>query len=152
MRYLIALLCSVPLGWPALAVPLPAQGPPPQPGGQPEQRAPMLLPQVVVLPRGDAKLSIDGTLTDWPGLPAVRLDDSRQLSGTGLKAWNGPRDTSAMVFFLWDEKALYFAAAVRDEWHRPLERSCPGLLVPQLPSESAQMWQGRSPTCRTLWL
>lgn len=120
MTSLTALLCSVTCGAAALL----AQGQPPAPRppqGQGEPRAPMLLPQLVVLPRGDTEIQVDGTLTDWPELPAVRLDDSRQLSGTGLKAWNGQRDVSAIAFLLWDEKALYFAAAVRDEWHRPLD-------------------------------
>lgn len=98
-----------------------AQGPPPASRAPAAQRGPMLLPQVVVLPRDGEEISIDGTLTDWPELPAIRLDDQRQLSGTGLNAWNGPRDLSAVAFLMWDEQHLFFAAAVRDEWHRALD-------------------------------
>lgn len=87
----------------------------------PDTRGPMLLPQAVVLPRGDLRIAIDGTLTDWPELPALQLDDPRQLSGTAHKAWNGPRDLSAFAFLLWDEENLYLACTVRDEWHRPLD-------------------------------
>jgi len=81
----------------------------------------MLLPQSVVLPRGEKEIAIDGVLTDWPGLPAVILNDRRQLSGTALKAWNGERDCAALVFMMWDEDHLYFAGQVRDDWHRALD-------------------------------
>ncbi|MBL8729036.1 MAG: hypothetical protein JNM25_11435 [Planctomycetes bacterium] len=84
------------------------------------QRGPMLLPQAVVLPRGEREIVIDGTLTDWPELPAIRLDDQRQLSGTAGNAWRGPKDLSAFGFLLWDADALYVAFSVRDEWHRAL--------------------------------
>ncbi|MFO1076634.1 MAG: hypothetical protein U1E73_02795 [Planctomycetota bacterium] len=89
--------------------------------GQAPQRGPMLLPEAVVLPRGDRELAIDGSLNDWPELPAMRLDDPRQLSGTALKAWNGPSDASAIAFALWDATDFYFAAVVKDEWHRALD-------------------------------
>jgi hypothetical protein len=55
----------------------------------------MLIPQILVLPRGERTLTIDGSLIDWPELPAVRLDDRRQLSGTAHGAWRGPAPTSA---------------------------------------------------------
>lgn len=80
----------------------------------------MLLPQAVVLPRGDREIVVDGTLTDWPELPAIRLDDQRQLSGTAGNAWRGPKDLSAIGFLMWDDDALYIAFSVRDEWHRAL--------------------------------
>jgi hypothetical protein len=97
-----------------------AQGPPAAPGQQQGPLA-MLLPQIVVLPRDKHELVVDGSLTDWPELPAVRLDDRRQLSGTKNKAWIGPSDASANAFFLWDAEALWIACAVRDEWHRALD-------------------------------
>ncbi|MCR9244511.1 MAG: hypothetical protein NXI31_05725 [bacterium] len=118
MRSLVAVLCST-------AALLAQQPPGPPQGGAPGQRrqqpTPMLVPQIVAMPRGDRGVVIDGALTDWPELPAIRLDDRRQLSGTAFKAWNGPRDASAITFVMWDEEHLYFAAAVRDEWHRPLD-------------------------------
>jgi len=91
----------------------------PQPAAP--SRSVMLLPQAVVLPRGDTRIAIDGTLTDWPELPALRLDDQRQLSGTALNAWRGPNDLSAVAFLMWDSDNLYFACAVKDEWHRALD-------------------------------
>jgi hypothetical protein len=81
----------------------------------------MLLPQAVVLPRGAADIAVDGTLTDWPELPALRLDDQRQLSGTAIGAWNGPQDLSAVAFLMWDESHLFVACVVKDEWHRALD-------------------------------
>ncbi|HEX6811495.1 MAG TPA: hypothetical protein VF384_07720 [Planctomycetota bacterium] len=92
----------------------------------------MLLPQAVVLPRGAREIAIDGSLVDWPELPAIRLDDKRQLSGTALDAWRGPNDASAVVFMLWDEEALYVSCAVKDEWHRPLDAST--LLLTEIPA------------------
>ena len=55
------------------------QQPPPAQGAPREL---MLLPQTVVLPRQGREITIDGSLIDWPELPAIRLDDQRQLSGT----------------------------------------------------------------------
>lgn len=105
----------------ALTLLLPSLAPQDPPPKQAQPPGPMLLPQAVILPRGKSEITIDGTLTDWPELPALRLDDPRQLSGTGPGAWNGPKDLSAMVFLMWDEEHLYVSAKVRDEWHRALD-------------------------------
>lgn len=91
---------------------------PPSPPPRPE---PMPVPRVVALPRGDRPIAIDGSLVDWPELPAIRLDDQRQLSGTAGMAWRGPQDLSAVAFAMWDADAFYFACVVKDEWHRSLE-------------------------------
>jgi hypothetical protein len=106
----------------AAAAALAAQGPPGAPPPKPPQQpAPMLLPQVLVLPRGESRIAIDGALADWPELPAIRLDDQRQLSGTAYKAWNGPNDLGAQAFLLWDPDALFVGVVVKDEWHRGLD-------------------------------
>jgi hypothetical protein len=107
----------------AVAAALPAQDQPPAGAPQGRRLEPMLMPQVVVLPRGDRPLTADGSLTDWPELPAIRLDDQRQLSGTANKAWNGPSDLTAQAFTLWDRDALWLAVAVKDEWHRALDKT-----------------------------
>lgn len=86
---------------------------------QPPQ--PMLLPQGLALPRGDREITVDGSLIDWPKLPAMQLNDRRQLSGTGHGAWRGLADASAVVFMLWDPQGLYVACTARDEWHRALD-------------------------------
>lgn len=83
--------------------------------------SPMLLPQILVLPRGAHELVIDGSLVDWPELPAVRMDDTRQVSGTAFGAYHGPGDIGALAFFLWDADALYCSVAVKDDWHRALD-------------------------------
>jgi hypothetical protein len=104
----------------AAAAAIAAQGPPG--GNPPEPRpSPMLLPQALVLPRGERRIAIDGSLVDWPELPVIRLDDRRQLSGTANKAWNGPNDLSAQAFLLWDPDALFVGVVVKDEWHRGLD-------------------------------
>lgn len=89
--------------------------------GQQTPLQPMLLPQGVVLPRGDVEIVVDGSLVDWPRLPAMRLDDRRQLSGTALGAWRGPKDCSALVFMIWDKQMLYIACSAQDEMHRALD-------------------------------
>lgn len=89
------------------------------------------MPQALALPRGDRKLTIDGALTDWPELPAIRLDDRRQLSGTANKAWLGPSDLSAQAFVLWDADALFVGVVVKDEWHRGLDSK--SLRVTEIP-------------------
>lgn len=99
-----------------------AAAPAPAVTQEPQARpSPMLLPQAIVLPRGGRELSIDGSLADWPELPAVRLDDRRQLSGTAQDAWRGPNDLSAIAFLMWDDDALYVSCPVKDEWHRALD-------------------------------
>lgn len=104
-------------------IPVPPGGPPTgNPPGDPAQRpGPMLLPQVVVLHRQGRSISIDGSLVDWPELPGIPLNDTRQLSGTAHGAWRGPDDLSAFAFLLWDEDDLYLACTVKDEWHRALD-------------------------------
>lgn len=102
------------------------------PGGAPQrapqqERSPMLIPQAVVLPLQGRELSIDGSLTDWPELPALRLDDGRQISGTGFGAWHSAQDLSAMMFLAWDATHLYVSAVVKDEWHRALDGKAPVL-------------------------
>ena len=96
-----------------------AQQPPGAPGAP--KLAPMLLPQAVVLPRDGREITIDGSLNDWPELPALRLDDRRQLSGTADGAWRGPEDATAVAFLLWDQEGLYVACSVGDDWHRALD-------------------------------
>jgi hypothetical protein len=85
------------------------------------QRAPMPIPVVVACHRGDRKIDVDGSVVDWPELPAIDLSDVRQLSGTGNGAWRSAQDLSAYAFLMWDEHDLWFACVVKDEWHRALD-------------------------------
>jgi hypothetical protein len=120
------------------AVVLGQDPPPPGTPGAPQQAPePMLMPQVLVLPRAERELKVDGSLIDWPELPAIRLDDRRQLSGTALGAWRGPNDLGAAAFMLWDEEALWFGCAVKDEWHRALDANT--LLVTEIPAADSVM-------------
>ncbi len=84
-------------------------------------REPMPPAHALVLPRGDKEVVIDGSLADWPALPAIRLDDARQLSGTAGNAWRGVRDLSAVAFLMWDEADLSFSCVAQDDWHRALD-------------------------------
>jgi hypothetical protein len=105
-----------------LLAPAPAQQAPQSQGQQGRQQVKaMLLPQAVVLPVGDRKIDIDGSLIDWPKLPAMQLNDPRQLSGTRHGAWYGRADASAVVFMMWGEEGLYIACTALDQWHRELD-------------------------------
>ncbi len=90
-----------------------------------EERGAMPTPRSVVFQRGDRRITIDGNLNEWPSVPAVRLDDTRQISGTAFGAYTGPQDLTAQAFFLWDERDLYFAAKVVDDGHLKLARDTP---------------------------
>lgn len=113
----------------SLAALIGPQGPPQDPQ-QAQARVPMPVPHAVVCRRGDHNIEVDGSLLDWPDLPPIILDDPRQLSGTADGAWRGPKDLSATAFMLWDEKFLYFAAVVHDEWHRPLGQQVQPMEIP----------------------
>ncbi|MGE3174633.1 MAG: hypothetical protein AB7O97_18520 [Planctomycetota bacterium] len=109
---------------PLTACPLPAvapQDPQSQGQNQPQAPTPMPIPVALVCRRGDRPIEVDGSLVDWPELPALTLADLRQLSGTADAAWRGEADLSAFAFLMWDEENLWFAATVRDEWHRELD-------------------------------
>ncbi len=106
------------------------QAPQGQPGKQ--QLKQMLLPQAVVLPVGDRSIDIDGSLIDWPKLPAMLLNDPRQLSGTRHGAWYGRADASAVVFMMWGEEGLYIACTALDQWHRALDENT--LLLTEIPA------------------
>mgnify|MGYP003675496158 CR=1 FL=1 len=92
----------------------------------------MRLPQAVVLPVGKNVIKIDGSLVDWPKLPAMQLNDRSQLSGTGHGAWRGLKDLSALVFMMWGEEGLYISCTAQDEWHRALDAN--SLLLTEIPA------------------
>lgn len=132
--FLAALACLL-----ACAAAITAQ-PPGVPGGGPgtaprasdpdaprEPPKPMPVPRSLVKRRGEQPIVIDGALEDWPSAPPMQLDDARQLSGTALGAWRGPRDLAARAFLVWDPDYLYFAAVVRDDWHKGLSKGSPRL-------------------------
>lgn len=124
----------------ALAMPTAAQQKPNLPGAQQGQgKTPntMRLPRAVVLPVGDKEIKIDGSLVDWPKLPAMQMNDRSQLSGTGHGAWRGLKDCSALVFMMWGEEGLYISCTAQDEWHRALDANT--LLLTEIPASDSLM-------------
>lgn len=106
---------------------------PDQPQGtSPAERRPtqpMPVPRTLVKHRGQRALHIDGDLQDWPQqVPVLMLSDPRQLSGTALGSWRGPRDLAAEAFMVWDAQDLFLAVVVSDEWHRALTKDSPRLM------------------------
>ncbi len=56
-------------------------------------------------------IQVDGLFKDWPNGPSIHLDRSSLELGNV----KDDLDLSGDIRFAWDEKALYFAAAVKDE-------------------------------------
>ena len=78
------------------------------------------------------EVAIDGQLPEWPGIPAVTLgDDSRERE---LAGWRGPDDCSVTWHCAWNGRALFWAAAVRDDHHAQ----------PNTVADSGRMWEGDS--------
>lgn len=98
----------------------------PAPGQVQRPPPPLPVPKAVALMR-KARVTIDGSLADWPSLPPILMDDPRQVSGTQLEAFRGPKDLAAKVFLQWDAEDLYVGAVVSDDWHRELEPKAPRL-------------------------
>jgi hypothetical protein len=96
------------------------QGQSQEPASEPTLR-PMAVPRAAAAHRAGRPIQVDGSLLDWRELPPLDLGDPRQLSGTAQGAWRAAEDLSGMAFLLWDEEDLYFAASVRDDWHRALD-------------------------------
>lgn len=68
--------------------------------------------------RADRKIVIDGQLTEWAGRASIDLKDASHLAppdALSHRLWTGEEDLSAEVYLAWDDKALYFAARVRDD-------------------------------------
>jgi hypothetical protein len=118
----------------SLLAPVVSQGRPNtnKPQAKPKTPNTMRLPQAVVLPVGKSEIKIDGSLVDWPKLPAMQLNDRSQLSGTGHGAWRGLKDLSALVFMMWGEEGLYISCTAQDEWHRALDVNT--LLLTEIPA------------------
>ncbi|PIE22389.1 MAG: hypothetical protein CSA62_12845 [Planctomycetota bacterium] len=83
--------------------------------------------------RSPHEISIDGSLAEWPKeVPALLIDDPRQLSGTAHQSWRGQSDLAARGALLWDEERLYLSFFIRDDWPRALPKETP-LAAPLFP-------------------
>jgi hypothetical protein len=70
---------------------------------------------VVIAPRGDHALVLNGAVGDWRGVaPLVAVDDAAQVV-RGASAWTGPSDASFTFALARDEQLLYVAAEVHDD-------------------------------------
>jgi hypothetical protein len=66
----------------------------------------------VVVPRAPGRITIDGDLEDWEGVPARTLSP---VAGGRSRQVAGDADCSAWCQLAWDERCLYFACRVRDD-------------------------------------
>jgi hypothetical protein len=64
-------------------------------------------------------ITIDGNLDDWKDIEPVHLDQVEDYWRThhDTTPWGGKQDLSALLYFTWDEKYIYFAANVEDNIH-----------------------------------
>ena len=64
---------------------------------------------------------IDGDLSDWAKITPVRLPASERANSLrAYPGWTGRKDLSGHFYLGWDDRNLYFAAAVTDEkFHQP---------------------------------
>ena len=66
--------------------------------------------------RADEPVTIDGDLSEWAKVPVFAADSARQIL-RGAALWRGPDVDSFTLQVMWDDEALYVAAAVRDPQH-----------------------------------
>jgi len=73
----------------------------------------------IPVPKATSEVKIDGTLDspDWKRATVETLDEQRQYFSfdPATTKWKGPKDLSATLRFLWDDKALYVGVEVTDD-------------------------------------
>lgn len=67
--------------------------------------------------RAKGPVTIDANLSDWEGVPRIRVASHEDFDGFLRKRWGGEEDLSATIQTQWDETNLYFAFQVRDDQH-----------------------------------
>ncbi len=105
-----------------------AQSPlPPKPSTKAPAPAfkPLPVPRALLRNLGDRRIRIDGSVNDWPKVGVLELRDPRLVSGTSMASYHGALDISAIMFMAWNERRLYLALKVRDDWHRPMTKKTP---------------------------
>jgi len=65
--------------------------------------------------RAKRAVRVDGDLSEWSGEGAFVINRKDQVK-IGQSAWKGPEDLSARVRSRWDDKAVYLAVEVSDEF------------------------------------
>ena len=76
--------------------------------------------------------SADGKLDEWAAVRPVELPKTE--AEREIADWRGPDDCSARWYAAWDDKALYFAADVRDDAHHQ----------PYKQNAASSLWMGDS--------
>src|SRR6478609_2415304 len=70
---------------------------------------------VVIAPRGEHTIVLNGSVGDWRGIaPLVAVDDTAQIV-RGASSWSGPNDASFTFALARDEQLLYVVAEVHDD-------------------------------------
>ncbi|HEX2952309.1 MAG TPA: sugar-binding protein, partial [Armatimonadota bacterium] len=79
--------------------------------------------RTLAFPRVPTGVRVDGNLAEWTGTqPTVVLQKSTDVMPPAMQLnWKGPNDLSANTWWAWDERGLYFAAAVTDDVQRNLQ-------------------------------
>lgn len=68
----------------------------------------------ISIPKATRSVVIDGDLKEYTGVKPSIVMDAQSFEKLGYDPWNGKRDLSADIYFLWDDKNLYVAARITD--------------------------------------
>jgi len=61
------------------------------------------------------EIKIDGKLDEWKNAHPIRLNDAKTQKVAGYGKWDGPQDSSANIYAMWDEKWIYIAGEFLDD-------------------------------------
>jgi hypothetical protein len=59
---------------------------------------------------------IDGSLSDWPNFPCLKVDQGEQVSYGSPQDWQGSQDLSGEACYAWNNEYLYVAVLVHDDF------------------------------------
>jgi len=60
-------------------------------------------------------INIDGNLNEWKDAYPIRLNDIKTQKVDGYEKWDGPQDSSANIYAMWDESWIYLAGEFLDD-------------------------------------
>jgi len=71
----------------------------------------------LVATRATGKITVDGSLADWPRERPIYLNRRDQVLPPDPGVWGGTGDLSGVGYLMHDDECLYFACAVKDDVH-----------------------------------
>jgi len=65
--------------------------------------------------RTESPITIDGRLKEWKEAHPIQLNDANTQKVAGYGKWDGPEDSSADIYAMWDENYVYLAGEFLDD-------------------------------------